>query len=53
VERDQTKVELIETQKRLTKLIDEMNEKITIEKHTAEVVCEERMKVNAEKVRRS
>ncbi len=50
VERDQIKIELVETQKRLKKLIDEMNEKIDSEKHNAEKTCEERLKENAEKV---
>jgi hypothetical protein len=34
----------------LKKLIDEMNEKIHLEKQTAEKTCDERLKENAEKV---
>ena len=51
VERDQTKIELTETQKRLSKLIDEMTEKIGEEKKRVENLCEIQMKENAEKVR--
>ncbi len=50
VERDQIKIELVETQKRLKKFLDEMNEKIHIEKQNAEKHFEERLKENAEKV---
>lgn len=53
VERDQTQIELTETQKRLKKLIDEMNEKIAQERQNAERACDERLKENAEKVNRS
>lgn len=50
IERDQVKVELVETQKRLKHLIDEMNEKIQAERQKAEQACDERLKENAEKV---
>ncbi len=50
VERDQLKIELTETQKRLKKFLDEMNEKIRIERGTAEKIFEEKLKENAEKV---
>lgn len=53
VERDQTRVELAETQKRLKKFLDEMNEKIQMERANAEKICEEKLKENAEKVRSS
>lgn len=53
VERDQLKIELTETQKRLKKFLDEMNEKIRIEKGTAEKIFEEKLKENAEKVNRN
>ncbi|CAF0905398.1 unnamed protein product [Adineta ricciae] len=50
VERDQLRIELAETQKRLKKLIDEMTDKIQQEKQNAEKICEERLKENAEKI---
>ena len=52
VERDQIQIELTETQKRMKKLIDEMNEKIAQERQNADRLCEERLKDNAEKVNR-
>ncbi|CAF3347513.1 unnamed protein product [Rotaria sp. Silwood1] len=51
VERDQIKIELVETQKRLKKLIDEMNDKINIEKQKVEQIFEEKLKENSEKIR--
>ncbi|CAF1017364.1 unnamed protein product [Rotaria sordida] len=51
VERDQMKIELVETQKRLKKFIDEMNEKINIEKQKIEQIYEEKLKENIEKIR--
>ncbi|CAF1298323.1 unnamed protein product [Adineta steineri] len=53
VERDQIKIELIETQKRLKKFLDEMNDKIHIEKQNTEKLCEEKLKENAEKMRQA
>ena len=50
VERDQLRIELAETQKRLKKLIDKKTDKIQQEKQNAEKICEERLKENAEKV---
>jgi hypothetical protein len=50
VERDQIKIELAETQKRLKKFLDEMNEKIRMEKESAEKIFEDKLKENAEKV---
>ncbi|CAF1613031.1 unnamed protein product [Adineta ricciae] len=50
VERDQLRIELAETQKRLKKLIDEMTDRIQQEKQNAEKICEERLKENAEKI---
>ena len=49
VERDQIKIELTETQKRLKKFLDEMNEKIRLEKENAEKIFEEKSKENTEK----
>ncbi|CAF2470353.1 unnamed protein product [Rotaria sp. Silwood2] len=51
VERDQIKIELVETQKRLKKFIDEMDEKITKEKQNIEAIYQDRSKENAEKIR--
>ena len=42
----------METQKRLKAYLDEMNEKINVEKQNAEKSYEERLKENLEKVRR-
>lgn len=53
VERDQIRIELAETQKRLKKFIDEMNDKIAAEKQTAERHCEDRLKDSADKVDRN
>jgi uncharacterized protein (DUF1499 family) len=41
----------VETQKRLKKFIDEMNDNIHMEKQNIEIRCEERLKENAEKVK--
>ena len=49
-ERDQIRIELTETQKRLKKFLDEMNENIDTQKRQAEKVCDERLKENADKV---
>ena len=40
----------METQKRLKKFLDEMNEKIQIERTHAEKIFEEKLKENADKV---
>ncbi|CAF3816488.1 unnamed protein product [Rotaria magnacalcarata] len=53
VERDQTRIELVETQKRLKKFIDEMNETINVEKQKAEKLCDEKVKENSEKMRQT
>ena len=50
VERDQIRIELTETQKRLKKFLEEMNETIDTEKRHAEKVCDERLRENADKV---
>ena len=41
----------METQKRLKKFLDEMNEKIGIEKGNIEKICDERLKESAEKLK--
>ncbi|UJR30926.1 hypothetical protein I4U23_018438 [Adineta vaga] len=53
VERDLIQRELIETQKRLNKLIEEINEKVTNETRTIEIICRERLKDSEEKIQKT
>jgi len=50
IERDQFKIELVETQKRLKKLIEETDEKMTDEKQNIEAIYQQRLKENTEQV---
>ncbi|CAF4698968.1 unnamed protein product [Rotaria socialis] len=50
VDRDQIRIELVETQKRLRKYIDEMNETILNEKYNIETFFNDQLKESAEKV---
>ncbi|CAF5216649.1 unnamed protein product [Rotaria magnacalcarata] len=50
VDRDQIRIELVETQKRLRKYIDEMNETILNEKYNIETLFNVQLKESAEKV---
>ncbi|CAF1150781.1 unnamed protein product [Rotaria sp. Silwood1] len=51
VERDQIKIELVEIQKRLKKFLDEINDKVINEKQNIEVIYQDRLKENTEKIR--
>ncbi|CAF3951417.1 unnamed protein product [Rotaria magnacalcarata] len=51
VDRDQIRIELVETQKRLRKYIDEMNETILNEKYNIETLFNVQLKESAEKAR--
>ncbi|CAF3414380.1 unnamed protein product [Rotaria socialis] len=51
VDRDQIRIELVETQKRLRKYIDEMNETILNEKYNIETFFNDQLKESAEKAR--
>ncbi|CAF0773995.1 unnamed protein product [Adineta steineri] len=52
VERDQIQHELIETQKRLKLLINEINEKVTNETQSIEIICQQQLKDNIEKMKK-
>lgn len=50
VERDQTKIELVETQKRLKTFINEMNDKIADEKQNIQIISQQQRSENAAQV---
>ena len=50
VERDQTKIELAETQKRLKALINEMDDKIANEKQNIQIISQQKSSENTAQV---
>lgn len=50
VERDQTKIELVETQKRLKTFINEMNDKIADEKQNIQIISQQQRSENTAQV---